>query len=379
MGAATRTAWTVDRLLQVDPTETASAVGGLVTDALGVTAAPGSRLEAVAYPSGAPATAALFRLRGTDTDGAPWSLFCKVLQHVRHWPALALMPPGQAAHFAADFPWRCEVELWDPAVLATLPPGLRAPVLHRVVELPDDRLAVWQEDVAEQGRPWDLDTFARAARLLGRWNARSTTPEVLSGSAFPAGYALRMYAENAVPARGLAPLADDGLWSHPWLAAHGDLRTALRRLAPSIPAMLDRLDTFPQAMPHGDASPQNLLVPADAPESFVVIDISFRSPHALGFDLGQLPVGLVHAGRVPAAMLGPIAARILPAYVAGLEEEGLGGLGAVVGEAFATAIVLRSGFDALPWEWLDDPGREHDLGERVALSRFLVDQYAAAH
>lgn len=39
-------------------------------------------------------------------------------------------------------------------------------------------------------------------------------------------------------------------------------------------------------------------MPIDDPTTFVVIDVSFRSPHALGFGLGQLLVGLVHAGIV---------------------------------------------------------------------------------
>ncbi len=75
-------------------------------------------------------------------------------------------------------------------------------------------------------------------------------------------------------------------------------------------------------LPHGDASPQNLLVPADAPDTFVVIDISFRAPHALGFDLGQLLVGLVHSSEVPAELMPAIADRIVPSYIAGLRRGG---------------------------------------------------------
>ena len=63
------------------------------------------------------------------------------------------------------------------------------------------------------------------------------------------------------------------------------------------------MDTLPQALPHGDASPQNLLVPADDPDTFVAIDVSFQNPQAVGFDLGQLLVGLTHAGLLPAAAL----------------------------------------------------------------------------
>ena len=159
--------------------------------------------------------------------------------------------------------------------------------------MPDERAAVWMEDVAEDPTPWDLDRYRRAAHLLGRWNARSTDPELLAQCAHTASnYALRMYAENAVAYRGLMPLADDGLWSHPWLVEHADLRAQLQSLAAEIPSMLDRMDSFVLCNPHGDASPQNLLVPPDDPDSFVVIDISFCAPHALGFDLGQLLVGL---------------------------------------------------------------------------------------
>ena len=43
-------------------------------------------------------------------------------------------------------------------------------------------------------------------------------------------------------------------------------------LASRIPAILEGLRTRRQLMIHGDASPQNLLVPAGAPDTFVAID-----------------------------------------------------------------------------------------------------------
>lgn len=330
-------------------------------------------VEAVPHAVGSPATHGVYRIRG-----AGWSLFCKVLHHLRHWPALAMMPPAMAEQFAAEFPWRSELELWHPAVLATLPPGLRAPELHRVIELGDDRIAIWQEDVDQAPAVWDLDRFGRAAHLLGRWNARSTTPEALAVSDFPVNFALRMYAERAVPMRGLAPLADDALWAHPWLIGHADVRTRLIALGPRIPDMLAELDAAPMCLPHGDASPQNLLVPAgDDPAEFVVIDVSFRSPHALGFDLGQLLVGLVHAGERPAADLPAVAARIQASYAEGLAAEGVDG--GDVARQFALSVMLRSGFDALLYDLLDspDPADRHAFDERLALTRFLLDQVGA--
>ena len=72
-----------------------------------------------------------------------------------------------------------------------------------------------------------------------------------------------------------------------------------------MPAVLDALDALPQCYQHGDASPQNLLVPEGNPDEFVVIDWGFDCPQAVGFDLGQLLVGLAHAGELaPEALPG---------------------------------------------------------------------------
>lgn len=367
-------AFHLDELLQT--ADLGTTVRALVREAFGAEAATEGTLEPIPYASGSPATGALYRLRGTTTDGHPWSLFCKVLQHVRHWPMLSLLPPEVGADMMAWFPWRSELELWDPLIMDSFPPGLRPPRLHRLVELPDDRVAVWQEDIAISTEPFDLDHYRRAAYLLGRWNARCSSPEILATNDSPANGALRQYATAAVPMRGLEPLADDELWAHPWLRDHGDLRRDLRRLAPRIPEFLDRLDAMPQCLPHGDASPQNLLIPRDEPGTVVVIDLSFRTPHALGFDLGQLLVGLVHAGEVPASRLPAIADVILPSYLRGLRAEGLNPSIAGVAWSFAIATLLRSGFDSFLYGLLDDPsdGARHTFDERVRLCGFLADR-----
>jgi hypothetical protein len=340
-------------------------------------------VETVAYPFSSPATAALLRVRGPTynnqgADGRPWTLFCKVLQHVRHWPLLHLLPPEAQEEFANDLPWRAELELWSEVMAPTFPTGLRPPQLHAIVDLGDDRLAVWMENIEESEDPWDLARYARAGHLVGRWNARSRDRAVLESSGLPKGYALRMYAEKAVAHRGLEPLASDELWSHPWLAPHADLRRHLLELAPLIPELLDRLDQLEQALPHGDASPQNLLVPAAEPETFVAIDVSFRAPHALGMDLSQMLVGLTHAGIVPAADLPGVADAILPAYVEGLRAEGWTGDPDEIAWAFAATTLLRSGFDGFRYELLsapvDDAATRAEFDERIAMLLFIADR-----
>ena len=339
------------------------------------------RVVTVPYESGSPATGSLQRVAGVTTAGRSWSFFVKLLHHPRHWPALAMMPPEFAAAFTADFPWRDELRLWDPRIQASLPAGLRSPTLVAAVELPDDQVAVWTEDVqTDPYASWDLTRFAEAAYLLGRWNARSTAAEVLSVVPFAPGHALRLYAERSVPARGLAPLADDTLWQHPWLAPHQDLRLRLLTLGDRIPQFLDTLDALPQCLPHGDASPQNLLIPRSDPNEtadLVVIDVSFGAPHAVGFDLGQLLVGLVHASELPASTMPAVAEIIVPAYVEGAAAEGLDLPTDTVFTGFALSALLRSGFDALRLELLDSPVDDDAsalaFAERVALERALVD------
>ena len=362
-------------LLAVDAGAAGAAARALVHDGVGIEATE-LELSTVAYPIGSPTTGGLFRLEATDASGDSATLFCKIVQHVRHWPMIAMLPPAAAAQLQT-IPWRTELELWDAVVQQSLPGGRRRPALYRMVDLGDDRAAVWQEDVAADATPWDLASFARAAELIGRWNARCTQADLLATSPYPSNHGLRMYATQAVLGRGLPPLADDDLWSHPWLRDHEDLRARLRELATGIPAMLDRLDTLPQTLPHGDASPQNLLRSTDG--DLVAIDLSFRTPHTLGFDLGQLLVGLVHAGEQPAARLPEIAATIVPAYLGGVRAAGLDVDESEVREAFATSVLLRSGFDGFRYDLLAAPPSEiakHAFEERVLLSRFLVEHHA---
>lgn len=94
-------------------------------------------------------------------------------------------------------------------------------------------------------------------------------------------------------------------------------------LARRVPTVLTALARLPQLMVHGDASPQNLLVPANDPDSFVAIDWTLGGLAAVGDDLGQLLVGLAHADQLPTAELPGLREVLVPAYTAGLAVEGM--------------------------------------------------------
>ena len=142
-----------------------------------------------------------------------------------------------------------------------------------------------------------------------------------------------------------------------------------------MPAVLDRLDALPQTYQHGDASPQNLLVPKEKQDEFVVIDWGFDCPQAIGFDLGQLLVGLAHAGEIEPEMLPTIHPIILSAFLEGVAAEGMTVSEDDVLYGYLGSLMARATFTALPLEQL---GKVTECGvelfdQRVRLTRALVN------
>ncbi|MEV6965138.1 hypothetical protein AB0M47_08460 [Hamadaea sp. NPDC051192] len=336
------------------------------------------RCEAIEYESGSPATGGLRRVRGTTADGRSFSVFVKLVQHVRHWPRLHLLPPRLRDGFAAQFPWRQELAAWDDGFAGYLPAGLRVPVLYRVADLGDDRLMLYMEDIdACPEEHWDLPRFQQAATLLGGLAALRGTPEAVAASPYDPGWGLRGYVDGRVHQGALPALADEELWRHPLLAeADRSLRDDLRRVAGALPGILSRLDVLPQAIPHGDASPQNLLIPRAEPDTLVAIDLSFQSPHAVGFDLGQLLIGLAHAGLLDVGVLAEVHDALVPAFVTGLRAYGGSASAADVTYGYVGSLVARAAYTSLPFELLGQPVTAETQAvfrQRLALTRFLAD------
>jgi hypothetical protein len=358
-----------------DAVPSAAELTSLVSAAVGHRAAVGQwRAETVPYQSGSPATGALARLRGVTADGEPWSVFVKVLQHPRHWRLLNRVPDEVREDFLTRFPWRAELDAWKPSFAGRLPAGLRVPALYRVIELPEDRVAVWMEDIAASDEAWTAARFDMAAERLGTLAANRRDPDLIAACPVPPGYSLRRYYDGAVQPE-LAWLRSHDLWAHPRMAAAGGagLRADLVELAARAPAILDRLDQLPQALPHGDASPQNLLIPVAEPGTLVAIDVAFQCPLAVGFDLAQLLVGHVHAGLMPAADLPAIHARLPAAYTSGMEKGKQPATLDDVQAGYIGSLAIRAAFTSLPFrEPISSVTGDH-IDQRIALTRFVTD------
>src|SRR5258706_769185 len=107
-------------------------------------------------------------------------------------------------------------------------------------------------------------------------------------------------------------------------------------------------------MVHGDASPQNLLIAAGEPYTFVAIDWSLGELAAAGQDLAQLLIGLAHAGQLPVAELARVRDIIVDAYMQGLAEEGYACDREHVAYGLDGALAIPSTFTDLPLDRLND-------------------------
>jgi Phosphotransferase enzyme family len=144
-----------------------------------------------------------------------------------------------------------------------------------------------------------------------------------------------------------------------------------------LPKLLDRLDQLPQTHAHGDASPQNLLLPEDEPGTIAIIDWGFGTLLPVGFDLGQLLVGLPHAGDTDLSSLLAIDAEIFPAYLDGLASEDYKVDPAQVRLGYIGSLAARSALCAIPAEQLGSAEATDDtvalFARRIRLTRLMLD------
>ncbi len=299
------------------------------------------------------------------------------------------MPQEHRAALLAYLPWHFELDMYESGIGDVLPDGMRTPALHHVHRADDDHVALWWEYVPTSKHSWGPADFTRSAYLLGRLAARRRAGAQCN-SRLPSaclrtdrGGALRYYVETRVMIGSVPAIADRAIWGSPLLdgAAHDpDLRDDMLALAERVPDLLDRLDALPQTFAHGDASPENLLIPDGNPAERVVIDWGFGTPVPIGFDLGQLLVGLAHSGRHDPGSIPRLVPLIESAYCVGLGAEGYNHDKLDVHTGFIGGMAVRSALCAIPFELLDAPATPELLAlmtDRLRLSRIMIDLAAS--
>jgi hypothetical protein len=192
---------------------------------------------------------------------------------------------------------------------------------------------------------------------------------------------VRAYADGRVAHVVVPMLMGDAVWAHPLVADAFELplRDALRTAAGRVRDIVAELEQLPFGNAHGDACTRNLLR-SECSDDIVLIDFAFWGTAPLGLDLGQLVLGEVQLGERDAACLPAVEHACLPAYVAGIRDEGSDVPEAVVRRGHALLMLLFSGLSAVPFEHLDRPATpelRRLFHARAACARFILELVAS--
>ena len=339
-----------------------------------------SAAEAVDYSVPSMLTGARTWVRGhADAgDGArPFTLFVKRVQHWRHSPMFALVPPEVADWAATTVPWRSEVLAYGSDLADRLPVGLTMPRALRIEERPDETAVLWLEAVEHDPAPWTADDYGRAAHLLGRM---SGSPQVAELAAIdPQPWHIRYFVDGRLAHTVFPVLADEDVWAHPAVAEHfGPLRADLGAVAARLDGLAEEYAALPHRASHGDACPNNLMRHVDG-GGYTLIDYGFWRPQPVGFDLSQLLVGEIQVRRLDADDLPERAAACLAAYAEGLAAEGYLIEPGVLRRSHAVSLMLFNGLPSIPAEALaedDQHAVAHHVAQRAAVARYAFDVLA---
>jgi hypothetical protein len=336
------------------------------------------RAEPVAYDLQTITTASRWWVSGTlERAGVTedFRLVAKVLRSADRSPVWGFIPPEGHRLTLDMLDWRVEPRVYSSDLADHLPAGLAMPRCRGVQPLDEGSAVLWLEAVTGARAAWDDADLARAAHALGRLAGSGAVARVADAAGHPYGpVQARRYWEGRLEMQFGRAYADPSLWQHPVLAAEVDpaTRERLRRLVGAAPALVDEIEALPLLSAHGDGCANNLLL---TPGAVVAIDWAFFGRLPLGFDLTQLVVSEIDLGRAPATDLAHRQEVALPAYAAGLADEGV----AVEPEALLRAhhvqAALHAGIPTVPLERLgEDPAiLAPVVRERIALlDRLLV-------
>lgn len=336
--------------------------------------------ETVDYTVPSMLTGARTWVRGHADAGAgarPFTLFVKRVQHWRHSPMFADVPPEMAEWAATVVPWRSEVLLYGSDLAARLPDGLTMPRALLVDERPDDTAVLWLEAVEHDPAPWTADDYGRAAHLLGRM---SGSPEVAELAGIdPQPWHIRYFVDGRLAHTVFPVLGDEDVWAHPAVAEHfGPLRADLGAVAARLDRLAEEYAGLPHRASHGDACPNNLMRHVDG-AGYTLIDYGFWRPQPVGFDLSQLLVGEIQMRRLDADDLPERAAACLVAYAEGLAAEGCAVEPDLLRRSHAVSLMLFNGLPSIPVEALGEDDQDavaHHVAQRAAVARYAFDVLA---
>jgi hypothetical protein len=362
----------------VTPLPGGTTVQALLPDLRRWSGDPGLEVDDVAcrplpHDISAPTTRRLTRVRiaGRAGSGEPvvLRLVAKELQSARYGLP-PQMPDEVRAHLDGLIPWRMEADVLASGIADCAPPGLRPPAVVAVEEQPEDRLTLWLEDADPVEEPWTAADTVRAAEALGRLAARRRGRPA---PPMPSGDFLTSYRDEQLGSWAVPWLLDDATWAHPLFGVPevAALRDEVCGLARRVHDLHARLAPLPVLPSHGDATPMNLLRPAAAPDTFVLVDWAMAGPAPAGFDVVPLVFGRAESGVGPAEEVPGLLGPAVSAYARGLAAEGAEVPLADLETGILVAALLRYPCTGMPLHVLFEPVTDELLAYAARRARFV--------
>lgn len=266
--------------------------------------------------AGNPVSAGLYRFAGSGQDGDEkinWSVVLKIMQSPANIGWENMGEGDDQSHWNY---WKRELLIYQSGLLQKLPDGLTAPHCYEAAELPGNIALLWLEDIHDSYPDgWPLECYTLTARHLGRLNGMHLSE--LPAVSFLSRNRTRQWA-SGMPHQHTLP------WDHPRVLKRYPKtdQNSFRRMIAESQKFLEKLDTLPQTVFHGDTYPTNFMSRGlvDGQELTVGLDWALMGLGPLGDDLGQLVYGAQN--NLPATHPREITEMLFESYLAGLRDAG---------------------------------------------------------
>jgi hypothetical protein len=257
---------------------------------------------------------------------APWSAILKIV------PAAREGPPDGWSH--ADR----EVLAYRSGILRELPGGLAAPKYLALTGHHVGARYLWLEDLGRQEVRWTLETYARAARCLGRFNGAYLADVPIREHPWLSRDWLRQWlAETAAAVAALPEHLDHPLVRRVYPP---DVAAGILKLWSEREKLLRTLDLLPQTLCHHDAFRRNLVAAGDL---IAALDWAFMGRGPVGAELSPLVTATLAFAEMPLRSRPDLERVAMASYLAGLRESGWQGSDEQVMFGYRATSALRYG------------------------------------
>jgi hypothetical protein len=290
---------------------------------------------------GAEAASNLFKATGVAKVSGAEKTWSAVVKIVHPSPGLNDEPSGH--HY-----WKREAEIYQSGLLARLPGGFSAPYCYAVTEAADGSPWIWMQQIDDAvSKPWSIEQYGEAGRVLGRFNGAYLTGEPLPNYPWLADHFLEAYIEAA------RPVVDDRLekWDTGVIFRYTDpgLKDILQKAWADRAGFYTALRRLPQVFCHQDAFARNLFYTnaPDGSKKLLGVDWAFTGVAPLGSEIGPLVVASVAFGAIPIPEMTRLEEIVLAGYLQGLAEAGWQGDPRLVRFGYLASVSYRYLFGAI--------------------------------